>query len=513
MTRFFKEHYPTSKERFMIYLKLFYPMIIGSTLYALNGFVDNFMVGHIDQGGSALSAVNSWTNILMGIFVGTGAAGSVINAKYYFSKQYEKAQELYKFRLIFTISIGAIMAIIAWITPDTLIGVFLKKSENSAGIDTAYQNAVSNAQSYLKIIAISWILIAITSQTGNSLREIGHGKASMYWGYATIVTNIGLNATLMYGFGFGVEGAAYASVAARLVAWMIGIYWLLTKNTKISFKIWTIFRIRREIVKDFFSKWYLFVAFSIVTLFITFRNFFYDAGYPVDEKSTLGTGVGAMTILALSGAIMNIFTTTFSAAGSMAANVVGKELARGRTEQAVVYAKELKGFMTSVSMVLSIALSLFAIGIPYMEFLSEKQVDGTGKVIFDNISNLKQVRNALWVVCVFYPMWIWFTTSYRAASTGKKGFWFSFIDIMTSGPLQLAWAAALAYGIVPHSEFLQENFWATYSLFFISDFAKLFLMEPLFYKFPWNTPLTTMEGKQVKAELEDEISGSQIDMK
>lgn len=56
---FFREHFPTTKSRFMVYFKLFYPMLIGSTLYAMNGFVDNFMVGHIEQGATALSAVNS----------------------------------------------------------------------------------------------------------------------------------------------------------------------------------------------------------------------------------------------------------------------------------------------------------------------------------------------------------------------------------------------------------------------------------------------------------------------
>lgn len=489
----------------MVYFKLFYPMLIGSTLYAMNGFVDNFMVGHIEQGATALSAVNSWTNIMMGLLVGVGAAGSVINARYYFSGQFDKAQELYKFRLVFTITMTSIFAIIAWITPDTLINVFMKKGDGADMV--SYNLALDNAHAYLRVIAISWILIAFTSQTGNSLREIGHGKASMYWGYATITTNVTLNSILMYGVGMGVEGAAYASVAARVMALIIGVIYMTKVNTKISFNPFTIFKFRMSIVKDFWSKWYLFVSFSIVTLFITLRNYFYDAGYTVDS-GTLGRGISAMSVVALTGAIMNIFTTTFSAAGSMAANTVGKELAMGHEEKALATGKELKGFITMMSTCLATLMLIVAFSVPYMHFLSEDKYDASG-LSFDGARNLIQVRNSLFVICFFYPIWIWFTVSFRAASTGKKGFWFAFVDTMTSGPLQLGWAAALAYGIVPHSELLQHNFWITYALFFTSDFVKLFFQEYLFYKYPWNIAVTQKEFIETKAELDDEIASQQ----
>lgn len=509
MKTFLKEHFPKSKKSFSQYFKLFYPMIIGSTLFALNGFVDNFMVGHIEQGGTALSTVNSWTNILMGLYVGTSAAGSVINARYYFAGDYKKSQSIFKFRLLFALFISTIFTIIAWIAPSLLIQVFLKEG---SGDHNSYNIAFENSKEYLRIIAISWILMAITSQMGNSLREIGHGKASMYWGIATLLTNVTLNAILMYGFNFGVSGAAWASDTARIAALTIGIIWILKKDTKIGFKIWTIFSFNwKEITKAFFSKWYLLFGFSIATLFIVWRNFFYDAGYPVSDNSPLGSGLGAMSILALTGAIMNIFTTTFSATGSMAANIVGKELAKGNEDEAVVKAKELKGFITLVTIFLSIIMSIFATITPYMSFLSETQYLN-GKVNFDGQKNLFQVRNSLYIVCLFYPLWIWFTASYRSASTGKKGFWFAFVDTMVSGPLQLGWLAALAYGIVPGWEFAESHFWVCYLLFFISDLAKLIFQEILFYKFKWNYAITHQKYIERKVELEDEADGEHIDI-
>ena len=511
MKTFLKQHFPKNKSRFMVYWKLFYPMLIGSTLYAFNGFVDNFMVGGIEQGGTALSAVNSWTNIMIGVFIGIASAGSVINAKYYFSHEYEKAQELMKFRINFAISISLVFAIISWVSPDTLIVVFLKKPSSIFSDLEAYQKALECSREYIKIISFSWILIAITSQVGNSLREIGHGKATMYWGYGTISINVCLNSILMFGLGFGVSGAAIASVAARLFALIFSFYWLISKKIKISFKVYSLLNIRWIIIKDFFSKWYLFLSLSFTIFFITLRNFFYDASYKAGEGH-LGVGISAMSVLALTGAIMNIFTTTFAATGSMSAHIVGKELANGTEKRAFSYAKELKGFITFVSCVLALILLIVSFGIPYMNFLSEAQYNKAGVLTFDNSANLIQVRNSLLVVVVFYPIWIWFTTSYRAGCVGTKGFWFSFVDIVISGPVQMCWLALIAYGIVPSSSIIESNFALAYLLFFLSDLLKLLFQEILFYKYNWHSKISKMEYLQQKAEMDDEISGSQIDM-
>ncbi len=509
MKNFIKSHLPENKAKWKDFFFLFFPMLVGSTTYAFNGFVDNFMVGQIEQGTTALAAINSWTAIIMGIYIGLSSTASFIMARYFYSNQLNKATELFKFRILVSVSIGFIFALIAWTNPDIMIKVFLKKPKNNILKNiNAYNLAVENSRIYLKIIAIQWILISITLNFANSLRESGHPKGPMYWGIVSLIVNITLNSILMYVFKFGVDGAAWASVAARIFAFSIGIYWIISKKVGWGFWPWQIFKIKKDVIKDFFSKFYLFFSITFAFIFITIRNVFYDAAYPVGTN-TLGVGVSAMSILGLTGAIMNIFTTTFSISSSMSAAIVSKFLSRGQTKEALMEAKRLKGFMFLTSTSLSILMFITAIFVPKFLFLSQVKYEEE-KLTFDNIQNLKQVRDSLFIVCFYYPIWIWFSSSYRSGCSGKKGFWFAFVDLIITGPIQLSWLAILSYLIIPTSPIMQKNFYIFYFLFFLSDFIKLISIEFLFYKYKWNSSIKKIKKKRMKTKIQNKIVTSRI---
>ncbi len=509
MLNIVKDHLPENKQKWKSYFLLFYPMLIAAVTYSLNGFVDNFMVGQIEQGATALAAINSWTGIIIGVYIGISSSASFIMARYFYTNKVEKTKEIFRLRLLFSILFGTIMATIALVTPDTLIKVFLKKPESENFNKIAYNLALQNSRDYLKIITIQWVLISITLNFGNSLRETGFGKAPMYWGIFALITNVVLNSILMYVFNFGVVGAAWASVAARIVAFSVGLYWIVFKGVNWGFKPWTIFKISKQTIKDFFSKFHLFISISLVFFFIIIRNTIYDFSYPVG-KDQLGIGVSAMSILALVGAIMNVFTSTFSVVSGMSAAVIAKLLSQNKTKEAFSEAKRLKGFITLISIFLSFLMFIIALLMPYFTFLSRVKYDGN-TLTFDNFENLKQVRNALIVVCFFYPFWIWGSSSYRAGCSGTKGFWFSFADVTLTGPFQIGWLLIMSYFILPNNLFIEENFYIFYLIFFMSDFLKLIVFESLFYKYKWNVSITKLKGKQIRAELKDHVSGAAID--
>ncbi len=182
----------------------------------------------------------------------------------------------------------------------------------------------------------------------------------------------------------------------------------------------------------------------------------------------------------------------------MAAVFVGSHLGKKNFKQAKINSDELKGFNTSMAVLLAIALSIFAALLPYMTFFTKEQYDASGNITLDNVRLLVQVQRSLWVVAIFYPMWIWFSTSYRNGSAGGKGSWFAVVDWIITGPIQLGWLAAMAFGIIPQSAFMSENFWTMYAIFYLSDFLKLIIMELLYYKTNW---LHSLTGKEEQGEL------------
>ena len=486
-SNFFVRHFPKSRAKFNLYFKAMFPIIFGSIFFAMNNFVDNFMVGGIDQGPAALGSANSWTGIYSGLLMGSSMSGSVILAQYYAKKDYVNAKAISNLRVLTCFISAVIFATIAFISPETLNSAFLKKPSNP----TAYHDwrvAMDNANTYLRLIAISWFLLAFTFNYGNQMRELGHTKVPMYYSMATMTTNITLNSILIFGLNMGIEGAAYASIAARGVAFIWGYVYIYKHKLPVYLNPWDMLKINKTVSILYVKRWIPFLGAALNFAFVTFRNSFYDSGFPV---GSIAKGVGAMLVLGLTGAIMNVFMTAFNALSSMAAIFVASELGKGNVKQAKINSDELKGFNTVISMGMSLILVCVSFTVPWMSFLSH--AEGV-----DTAAHLKNVKESLFVIAFWYPIWIWFSTSFRNGLAGGKGNGFAICDFVTSG-LQLPWAALVFYVIVPASPWLQDNFWAAYFIFFISDLSKMVWQEALYYRYKWLHVIT--KNTKSKKEL------------
>lgn len=489
MRTFLLRHLPKNKQTWNRYFKVFLPIIISSTIIALNGMIDNFMVGHITQGISALAAVNSWTNIFTGFTLATAAAGSVALAQFYHAKNFAIVKQIARFRYLINICMSIILFILVYTAREWMINMFMSKPAKNATkseIDN-YNIAFENATTYIKITAFQWLLFAISYDIGSQLREIGHAKITLVAATMMLCYHISLNAIFLYGLNFGIKGAAIVGATSRLIPIVLLTFYIIMKKLEIAILPWTLFLISKQAVILMLKRWIYFLSVFTVTFFITFRNHFYDLGYPTSSDS-LGQGVSGLAVLGLTGSIMNIFTTTFAAAPAMAANFVASELGKGNVDQAKINSDEIKGFNTIVASLLAILLVLFSLIIPYMTFLVSTGEGGNAKQT-DAKSLLSQVSHATLTIAFWYPIWIWFVSGYRNSQSGGKGGFMAIWDWFISG-IQLGWLALLVYQVLPQSLYFRENFWITYFVFFVSDLLKLVGMEIYYYQYRWLFSLT-----------------------
>lgn len=485
---FLTKFFPSSRSKWRQYFIALYPVVLGTSLFSLNGFIDNFMVGKYN-GVAAVSAANAWTNIVIGLVLGVAAAGGIISAQLFASKKYDKLVQMARFRYFFTMVLVIFIVLLVLIIPTQLIQLFLKQPKSPDEM-MLYNRNIEMSQSYLKITVLQWLIFSISGNLGSQLREIGHSRITMYWGIASIITNITLNATLIYGFDLGVEGAAWASVASRVVELSVGLIYLKICKLPISFKLWTIFYFNKDIVFSFFRQFALFFSFSTMIALINFRNYFYDLGYP---QGSIGVGVGASSVLGLTGAIMNVFTSIFSATGVMAANFVGYELGKGNIVAAKINSNELKGFNTLMAIISGLLVALVAAFVPSMTFLVN-----VSDINVDTGAQLREVRNTLFVVAMFFPLWIWYTTSYRNSVSGGKSFWGSFGDWFLN-LIQIGWAWIVMVWMKDHSNTLKENFWLAYSIFYLFDFTKLIWQEFTYKLVDWAQPITNEVSSNISS--------------
>ena len=470
-----KKYFPESKQKWWFFIKIAVPVTLASMLYALNGVIDNFMVGKINGGTAALAAANSWTAIIMGIYIGIGGTAAILFAQYWAQENYQKTKEIMRIRVLLNVVVSVCFFTAAQIDPKGMVKAFAGTDEQNLGglalID--YLETINQGQIYIRLISVTWVIIALTYTFANIFREVGFTKISLIAGVFGLLLNILLNALLIEVFHFDTAGAAYASIAARLIVLAVYITNTMYRKHKFKFNVLTIFQISKETWIEILKRSARIVFASATFLFINLRNVFWNVAYPA---GTIGSE-GALAILGVTSAIINVFLTAFSAANINAAIFVGSELGKNNLELAKKNSDQLKGFHFVLASFFSLILFTISFTIPYMTFLHSNNAD----IVLTN------VKYSLWIVALFYPWWIWFRSSFYNMQMGGKVTLISILDSLTSGPMQLAWLAIQAYVIIPQSGM---SFVWSYLIFFISDIPRGIVFEILYLKMDWAKNIT-----------------------
>ena len=185
------------------------PIFLGNLFQQLYNVVDSLVVGNI-LGKEALAAVSSTGSLIFliigfinGIFVGA----SVIISRYFGANDRENLS----IAVHTTTAFGFIAGILI-----TIIGVgftpwFLKLMKTP---DDVFINAVT----YLRIYFAGGIGIVMYNACMGIFQAIGDSKRPLYYLIIAAVTNVVLDLLFVAVFGFGIEGAAIATLISQLVS-------------------------------------------------------------------------------------------------------------------------------------------------------------------------------------------------------------------------------------------------------------------------------------------------------
>ena len=185
------------------------PIFLGNLFQQLYNVVDSLVVGNV-LGKEALAAVSSTGSLIFliigfinGIFVGA----SVIISRYFGANDRENLS----IAVHTTTAFGFIAGILI-----TIIGVgftpwFLKLMKTP---DDVFINAVT----YLRIYFAGGIGIVMYNACMGIFQAIGDSKRPLYYLIIAAVTNVVLDLLFVAVFGFGIEGAAIATLISQLVS-------------------------------------------------------------------------------------------------------------------------------------------------------------------------------------------------------------------------------------------------------------------------------------------------------
>lgn len=216
------------------------PAIIAMTASSLYNMVDSIFIGH-GVGTMAISGL-ALTFPLMnlaaafGSLVGVGAS-TLVSVKLG-QKDYDTAQRILGNVLVLNIVLGLAFTVVTMIFLDPILYFFGGSYET-----------VKYAREYMQIILLGNVVTHLYLGLNAVLRSSGHPQKAMYATIATVVINTILDPLFIYGFGWGIRGAAIATIIAQVISllWQFKIF--SNKDELLHFHR-GIFRLRRKIVID-----------------------------------------------------------------------------------------------------------------------------------------------------------------------------------------------------------------------------------------------------------------------
>lgn len=216
------------------------PAIIAMTASSLYYMVDSIFIGH-GVGTMAISGL-ALTFPLMnlaaafGSLVGVGAA-TLISVKLG-QKDYDTAQRVLGNVFVLNILLGVAFTVIVMAFLDPILYFFGGSDET-----------VGYARDYMYIILLGNTITHLYLGLNAVLRSSGHPQKAMYATIATVIINTILDPVFIYGFGWGIRGAAIATIVAQIISLMWQLWIFSSKEELLHFHR-GIFRLKRKIVFD-----------------------------------------------------------------------------------------------------------------------------------------------------------------------------------------------------------------------------------------------------------------------
>lgn len=289
------------------------PAIIESLLQSMVGFVDILFISKLGlKEVAAVGISNAILQNYFAVFLALGTVSTVFVSRYLGANEKEKVKVITSHSIILTLVVGSIFGIISFFF-----------SENLLALMGAEKDVIEIGSVYFRIVATPSILISVMFTIGAILRGSGDTKTPLRIGIWMNIVHIVLDYVLIFGVffeGLGIQGAALASVLARLFAVVLLFHHLFLK--KMISKRFNDWQIKMKLMKDLIN---LGLPASMERLFMRFGQIIYFGmiirmGTEVYAAHTLA---GNFTIFA------SVIGTGFAVATT---TLVGKSLGAGDIE-------------------------------------------------------------------------------------------------------------------------------------------------------------------------------------
>ena len=321
--------------------KIIIPVMAEQVLNSFMGLMDTMMVSRV--GSVAMSAVSlsDTINMLLIMVFSALAAGGTIVCSNYIGQQDEKkankaAEQVFLAMLFLSLAV-------------TLICVGFRRPLLSLIFGQIEADVMNDALIYFAITAASYPFIALFSSGSAFFRASGNTKFPMKISIISNVINVGLNAVFIFACGWGVMGAALATLISRVFS-MVAVHIGLARPRQIIvLKNYTSFRPDWALLKKILS----------IGIPSGIENGMFQFGKLVIQSSVSTLGTTAIAAQAMTNIFENVNGVCAQGVGIALLTVAGYSYGAGRKEETRYYIAKMCWY-AEIVMIISCLLTYAA---------------------------------------------------------------------------------------------------------------------------------------------------------
>lgn len=314
-------------EKRAFYTGVFWLMlpVVGQNLVNLGvQMADIVMLAYVNQTAlSAASLANNISFILSLVFFGIASGATILASQYWGKGDTATVERVLGLSLRFSVSIALVFAVAAWFFPQTLMSIY-----------TADAALIATGAAYLRILAVSYLCMSVTTMYLNIMRSMERVLLSTVVYAVSLLVNVTLNAVFIFGLlgapKLGIVGVAIGTVAARAVEVAICLGDSM-RNKLVRIRLASLWERNPALLRDFFRYALPALANDIV----------WGVGFSMYSVIMGRLGSDVVAANAIAQVVRNMATVVCMGVSTCTSILVGKSLGENRLEEAKVYAARL----------------------------------------------------------------------------------------------------------------------------------------------------------------------------
>lgn len=348
--------YVGNKQFYKTALIIAIPLMFQQLITSSVNLIDNLMVGQLgDAALGGVAAVNRYYMIATFGTNGVLAAAAIFIAQYFGAENMQKIKESFRFSILSAFAIMVPFSLAGLVFPELIVRFFT----DDAAI-------LKQGTDYIRVAAYTFLPMALSLSINNAFRACGETRKPLIIGILTALCNTCLNYVLIFGhFGapaMGVQGAALATLAARIFE-MVTLLVVLKKSDKpFKTKVQNVFRFPFELAQRILIK----------AAPLACNEVLWSTGMATLFKFYSTRGSEVMSGYSIASTTSDIFFVLFGGMAVASNVLISQELGANRLDEARNNGYRLLGFSTLLSLVFAVAMFGSSFVIPQLYNVSEQ---------------------------------------------------------------------------------------------------------------------------------------------